>query len=245
MGRVRPRPGALVADADRRCPKDAGTSRAGASGMGPLTLRTTGCRRFQLPLGNMEQIEQGAEARVAQPPRPLKHRGPPAVSAEGAPGLHPAGRRRAGSVAAHRAAVGDEEARSASPAGSPGDEGDRGSGPGAVAAPGYGPACVPRPRRKASSSLPGRDSGSRLRQGPGTMRVRWITQPLPGEVGRELFAGGPSYGAMTCPGRRTRPARFTGHYGPAAGKASLRHRESGCRSGPGAPGPRPDRKSVV
>lgn len=70
-------------------------------------------------------------------------------------------------------------------------------------------------------------------------RVRWITQPLPGEVARELFAGGPSYGAVTCPGRRTRPARFTGHYGPAAGKASLRHRESGCRSGPGAPGPRP------
>lgn len=69
--------------------------------------------------------------------------------------------------------------------------------------------------------------------------MRWITHPLPGEVARELFAGGLSYGAVTGPGRRTRPARFTGHYGPAAGKASLRHRESGCRSGPGAPGPRP------
>lgn len=84
-----------------------------------------------------------AGARAADPARSPRHRGPPALPARGAPGFHPADGRRAGGVAAHRAAVGDEEARGTAPAWTCAGPGDRGGGSGAVAAPGTCPSACP------------------------------------------------------------------------------------------------------
>lgn len=110
-------------------------------------LRTAGCWPCRLAAwrDGRGTDRAGIGARVAHPPRSFEHRGTPAIFASGAPGFHPEGRRRAGGVAAHCAAVGDEEARSASSAGSDAGPGDRGSGPGPMAAPNTGPsACTGR-----------------------------------------------------------------------------------------------------
>ncbi|MFE0443211.1 telomere-protecting terminal protein Tpg [Streptomyces fungicidicus] len=84
--------------------------------------------------------------------------------------------------------MGDKEAWCAAPAGAAAGGGDRGSRPGPVAAPGADPpACraeaegfVFHTRARFGFAAPAGSSDD--------PRVRWITQYLPGEVARELFA---------------------------------------------------------
>ncbi|WP_394814136.1 telomere-protecting terminal protein Tpg [Streptomyces salyersiae] len=163
---------------------------AGAGDVGELTLWTAGCWPCRLATGRGGRgtDRAGTGARVAYPARSLQHRGPPAISADGAPGFHPEGGHGAGGLAAHCAAVDDEEARRASP---PGPTQVRAIEEAVLAR--WQPRI--RARRRAQAETEGFVFRTRARFGfaapAGSSedpRVRWITQDLPGEVARELFA---------------------------------------------------------
>jgi len=164
--------------------------RSGVGSVGERTLGAAECRPCRLAAwgGGRGADRAGVGACVAHPARSLKQRGPSAVSAGDAPGFHLEGGRRAGCVAAHRAAVGDKEAWCAAPAG-------------AAAGGAIGEAVLARwqprvrARRRARAEAEGFVFHTRARFGfaapagsSDDPRVRWITQYLPGEVARELFA---------------------------------------------------------